>query len=187
MPAGTIFDTTVDDVSYQFVTVNDITKSNTGSGIPFVSTSIYEGTFVTTRYTVDSSDVDQRFLLTNNRADTATLTVKVQTSSSDTTTTTYTEATDITQVTASSNVYFLQEVEAGLFEVYFGDGIIGAALSDDNIVLLTYVVSNKSAANGASIFTSAAAIATVTDVSVATVSIATVSYTHLTLPTTPYV
>jgi len=42
MPAGTIFDTTVDDVSYQFVTVTDITKSNTGSGIPFVSTSIYE-------------------------------------------------------------------------------------------------------------------------------------------------
>ena len=172
MPAGTIFDTTVDDVSYQFVTVTDVTKSNTGSGIPFLSTSIYEGTFVTTRYTVDSSDVDQRFLITDNRADTSTLTVKVQTSSSDTTTTTYTEATDITQVTSSSNVYFLQEVEAGLFEVYFGDGIIGVALSDDNIVLLTYVVSNKSAANGASIFTSAAAIATVTDVSVATVSIA---------------
>jgi len=170
MSAGTVFNTTVDDVSYQFVTIADVTKSNTGSGIPFVNTNIYEGTFLTTRYTVDSSDVDQRFLLTDNRADTSTLTVKIQTSSSDTTTTTYTEATDITKVTSSSNVYFLQEVEAGLFEVYFGDGIIGTALSDDNIVLLTYVVSNKSVANGASLFTSAGAIATVTDVSVATVS-----------------
>ena len=170
IPAGTVFTTTVDTVPFQFVTAADITKSNTGSGIPFVSTDIYEGTFVTTRYTVDTSDVEQRFLLTDNRADTTSLLVKVQTSSADSTTNTFTEATDITQVTSSSNVYFLQEVEAGLFEVYFGDGVIGTALSDGNIVLLTYVVSNKTAANGASVFTSAAAIATVTDVSVATAS-----------------
>jgi len=168
MPAGTVFNTTVDDVSYQFSTISDATKSNTGNSIPFVGTDIYEGSFITTRYTVDSSDVDQRFLLTDNRADTSTLVVKVQTSSSDSSTNTFTEATDITQVTSGSNVYFLQEVEAGLFEVYFGDGIIGTALSDDNIVILTYVVSNKSAANGASIFTNAASIASVTDVAVAT-------------------
>ena len=168
MPAGTVFTTTVDDVSYQFSTISDVTKSNTGNTIPFVGVDIYEGSFITTRYTVDSSDVDQRFLITDNRADTSTLTVKVQTSSTDSTTNTFTEATDITQVAAGSNVYFLQEVEAGLFEIYFGDGIIGTALSDDNIVILTYVVSNKSAANGASIFTNSAAIASVTDVSVAT-------------------
>ena len=168
MSAGTVFTTTVDDVSYQFSTISDVTKSNTGNTIPFVGVDIYEGSFITTRYTVDSSDVDQRFLITDNRADTSTLTVKVQTSSTDSTTNTFTEATDITQVAAGSNVYFLQEVEAGLFEIYFGDGIIGTALSDDNIVILTYVVSNKSAANGASIFTNSAAIASVTDVSVAT-------------------
>ena len=168
MPAGTVFNTTVDDVSYQFSTISDVTKSNTGNTIPFVGVDIYEGSFITTRYTVDSSDVDQRFIITDNRADTTTLTVKVQTSSTDSSSNTFTEATDITQVTTGSNVYFLQEVEAGLFEVYFGDGIIGTALSDDNIVILTYVVSNKSAANGASIFTNSAAIASVTDVSVAT-------------------
>ena len=47
---------------------------------------------------VDSNDVDQRFMLTDVRADTSTLTVKVQNSTSDTTTTTYTKATDITQL-----------------------------------------------------------------------------------------
>ena len=173
MPAGTVFNTTVNDVSYQFSTITAVTKSNTGNSIPFVGTDIYEGSFITTRYTVDSSDVDQRFLLTDNRADTSTLIVKIQTSSSDSTTNTFTEATDITQVTTGSNVYFLQEVEAGLFEVYFGDGVIGTALSDDNIVILTYVVSNKSAANGASVFTNAASIASVTDVAVATAATAT--------------
>tara|TARA_Y100000310_G_scaffold144074_1_gene143390 strand:+ start:559 stop:2463 length:1905 start_codon:yes stop_codon:yes gene_type:complete len=173
MSAGTVFSATIDDVSYQFSTIADVTKSNTGNSIPFTNTDIYEGTFVTTRYTVDSSDIDQRFLLTDNRADTSTLLVKVQTSSSDSTTTTYTEATDITQVTDSSDVYFLQEVEAGLFEVYFGDGVIGTALSDDNIVILTYVVSNKAKANGATIFTNAETISGVSDVSVATVAAST--------------
>ena len=173
MDAGTVFTTSNDGTDYQFVSANDVTASNIGSGITFNDIKIYEGTFVTTRYTVDTSDADQRFLLRDNRADTRTLTVKVQTSSSDTTTSTYTEATDITQLTTSSKVYFLQEVEAGKFEIYFGDGVIGSALSDDNIVIMTYVVSNKSDANGAAIFSNSAAIASITDVAVATVSSAT--------------
>jgi len=170
MPAGTVFSTSVDGTDYQFVTSSSYTASNVGSGITFLAAKIYEGTFVTTRYTVDTSAADQRFLLTDNRSDTNTLIVKVQNSSTDTITTTYTLATDITQVSATSNVYFLQEVEAGKFEVYFGDGIIGTALSDDNIVILTYVVSNKSVANGAAVFTNSTAIAAITDVAVATVS-----------------
>ena len=170
MEAGQVFTTTVSGTDYQFVTSSDVTASNIGSGITFNDVDIYEGTFVTTRYTVDTSDADQRFLLRDNRADTTTLTVKVQTSSSDTTTSTYTQATDITQVGTDSKVYFLQEVENGKFEVYFGDGVVGIALSDDNIVLLTYVISNKSEANGASVFKNSGAIASITDVAVATVS-----------------
>ena len=169
LSAGTVFTSTVDEVDYQFVTIADVTKSNTGAGVPFTNIDIYEGTYVTTRYTVDSSDVDQRFLLPDNRSDTSTLTVKVQTSSADTTTTTYTKATDITQVSSTSSSYFLQEVESGKFEIYFGDGVVGKALSDDNIVILQYVVTNKAGANGASIFANSGAIATVTDVSVSTV------------------
>ncbi len=167
--AGTIFTSTLDDVAYQFVTVNDFTASNIGNQIPFNDVPIYEGTFVTTRYTVDTADVDQRFLIPNDRADTTTLTVKVQTSSTDSTTTTYTKTTDISQVTATSSNYFLQEVEAEKYEVYFGDGVIGQSLSNGNIVILTYVVTNKTAANTASVFTNATAIATVTDVQVSTV------------------
>ena len=172
MPAGTIFNSTVNGTDYQFVTSDAVTSSNIGSTIPFVLTKIYEGTFVTTRYTVDSTDVEQRFLVPNRRADTSTLKVVVQNSSSDSTTTTFTQATDITQVTDESDVYFLQEVENGKFEVYFGDGVIGTALVDGNIVILTYVVSNTTDANGASIFKSNAGIASVSDVSVEVVDVA---------------
>ena len=169
MEAGQIFTTSVDGTDYQFVTASNVTASNIGAGITFNDIKIFEGTYISSRYTVDSTDADQRFLLTSNNADTTTLTVKVQASDSDTTTNTFIEATDITQVKTNSNVYFLQEVERGLFEVYFGDGVIGTALSDDNIVILTYVVSNRGDANGASIFTTSGAIAGVNDTSVATV------------------
>ena len=186
MSAGTVFTTTNDGTDYQFVTANDVTASNIGNSITFNDTSVYEGTYITTRYTVDSSDVDQRFLLSDNRADTNTLTVKVQNSSSDTTVNTYIQATDITQVETNSKVYFLQEVEAGKFEVYFGDGVIGTALSDDNIVILTYIVTNKGDANGASVFANSGAIAAITDVAVATVSAASAGSEPETLQSIKY-
>ena len=170
MEAGTVFTSTNEGVDLQFVTAQNVTASNIGNGITFNDIPVFEGTYVTTRYTVDSSEVDQRFLLSDNRGDTNTLTVKVQTSSADTAVKTYTHATDITQVGGDSNVYFLQEVEAGKFEVYFGDGIVGTALSDGNIVILTYVVTNKGIANGAAVFTNTGAIGGITDVAVATVS-----------------
>jgi len=172
MDAGQVFTSTIDNVEYQFVSISDITSGQTGAGITFSSVPIYEGTYVTTRYTEDSTDVNQRFLLTDNKADTTTLTVKVQNSSTDATTTTYTKATDITQLTSASTVYFLQEIEDGLFEVYFGDGVVSKALSDGNIVIMTYVVTNVAEANGARTFTNSGAINTVTDVTTTTVTVA---------------
>ena len=170
MSAGTAFSTTVDGTSYQFVTVSDVTASNSGNSIAFDGTLVYEGTYITTKYLVDTSDVDQRFILTDPATDTTTLSVKVQNSASDTTTTTYTKATDISQLTGTSTVYYLQEIEAGQFEVYFGDGVISSALSDGNIVTLQYVVSNKTAANGANTFTSPTSIDSVTNITVTTVA-----------------
>ena len=81
-------------------------------------------------------------------------------------------ATDITQVGSNSNVYFLQEGDGGMFEIYFGDGIVGKAVSDNNIVVLEYIVTNKTKANGAKNFTTAATISGITDVTTATVSVA---------------
>ena len=170
MSAGTTFNTTIDGVNFQFVTINDKTSQNTGSSIPFDSTEIYEGTYASTKYIVDSNDVDQRFMLTDIRADTTTLTVKVQNSTTDTTSTTYTKATDITQLSSVSTVYYLQETESGKFEIYFGDGATSVAVSDGNVVILNYVITNKTAANGASSFVRTEAIDTVTNISVTTVA-----------------
>ena len=53
MDAGTVFTTSVGGTDYQFVTDSDVTASNIGSGITFNNVPVYEGTYVTTRYTVD--------------------------------------------------------------------------------------------------------------------------------------
>ena len=162
MPAGTKFTTKINNEDYEFVTTAEHTASSTGIEIPFSNINIYEGTYTTSRYTVNTADINQRFLIPSDRADTTTLTVSVQNSSTDSTTTTYTKATDISQLTGTSEVYFLQEAEAGKFEVYFGDGVVSKGVTDGNIVFLKYVVTNKAKGNGGTTFTSSGAIDGVT-------------------------
>ena len=153
MPVGTKFSTTVDGQTYNFVTITSNTISPINNIYTFSNVKIYEGTYVTFQYTANTADLDQKFLIQSANADTTTLSVSVQNSASDTTTNTYTKATSITELDSNSKVYFLQEDEDGKFEVYFGDGVIGKKLEDGNIVILKYVVTNKTAANGATTFT----------------------------------
>ena len=167
---GTVFTTTVDGTSYQFVTNSETIISPTNGVYKFESLQIFEGTLVTFKYTVDSSDVDQRFIIPTLNADTTTLKVSVQNSASDTTTNTYSKATSFTSLNDESKVYFLQESDEGKFEVYFGDGIVGKSLTDGNIIILEYVVTNKTEANGASAFTLSGTIDGLSDVSISTVS-----------------
>ena len=169
---GTRFTTSVDGDTYSFVANQSLTATPINDILRFSNVPVYEGTLITTRYTVNTADLNQRFLLTDNRADTTTLQVSVQTSSSDATTATYTLATDITQVSDTSEVYFLQEVEDGKFEVYFGDGVVGKALSNGNIVILEYVVTNKANANSASRFSFTGTISGETNITIATVAAA---------------
>jgi len=172
IPAETVFTSTVDDVSYQFVTIYEVTTPVANGILSFSNIPIYEGTYTKNRYTVDVKNVDQKFKLTSDRADTTTLKVQVFDSASSSNFATYTLATDITQVSSTSNVYFLQECGDGRFEVYFGDGIVGRALSDNNVVVLSYVVTNKTKANGATNFRTTATISGITDVTTTTVSVA---------------
>ena len=168
MTKGTVFTSTVNGTSFQFVNNADIITTPVDGVYNFSDVEIYEGTLITFRYTVDTTDTDQRFIIPSPLVDTSTLVVRVQTSSTNTTTNTYTLATGLADVQSTSKVYFLQEVEDGKFEVYFGDDAIGAKLSDGNIVILEYIVSNVDAANGASTFTPAATIGGFSDITVTT-------------------
>jgi len=172
MDKGTTFTSTVDGTTYQFVTNQESTITPLDGVYRFSDISIYEGTLVTYRYTVDSTDVDQKFIIPSVNADTSTLKVTVQNSSVDATSSVYTLATGVRSLDNTSKVYFLQETDTGKFQIYFGDGVLGRKLSDGNIVILEYVVTNKEEANGAATFTLSSSIDGFSNVSITTNSVA---------------
>ena len=168
MNKGTVFTTLVDNVTYQFINNAEISISPQDGVYKFSNVDLHEGTLVTHRYTVDSTDVDQRFMIPNLNADTSTLKVVIQNSSTDTSTSNYTLASGLRSLDDTSKAYFLQETDTGKFEVYFGDGVLGKKLDDGNIVILEYIVSNKEEANGASSFSLSGGIGGFTNVTITT-------------------
>ena len=152
MERGTKFTTTVDSTNYSFVNNADVSISPIDGVYKFSNLEIYEGTYLNYKYTANTSDTDQRFIIPNDNVDTTTLTVKVQESASDSTTNTYKLSTGVTGIDSTSKVYFLQEVENGRFEVYFGDGVLGQSIKDGNIVILDYISCNLDEPNSASSF-----------------------------------
>ena len=172
MPAGYAFNTTIDGVTYQFVNTTARTLQPTAGVYNFANIDIHEGSWVTTKYTVNTTDADQQFILNNDNVDISTLLVQVVNSASDSTTTTYTKANNLVEVKSTTTAYFVQETLEGEWEVYFGDGIVGKALVDGNIVNLSYVVTNGTAANGAKAFTASNSISGFSNISVTTVTAA---------------
>ena len=166
IPAGTKFSSSIDGLTYTFVTIGDHVVQPVDGVYTAQSLNVYEGTYVSYNYTNDSTDIDQRFLIPSDRADSTTIKVAVQNSASDVTTATYTKATSITELNGDSKVYFLQEAEDGQYEIYFGDGVIGKKLADGNIISISYVVTNKTEANGATSFSLSGSISGFTDVTI---------------------
>ena len=170
MSRGTKFTTTVDGTNYSFVNNAAVSITPSDGVYKFSNLVVYEGTYLNYKYTANTSDTDQRFIIPNDNVDTTTLTVKVQESSSDSTTNTYTLATGITGIESTSKVYFLQEVENGRFEVYFGDGVLGQAIADGNIVILDYIVCNRDEPNGATTFTLSGTVGGFSNVTITTIN-----------------
>ena len=166
MNKGTVFQSIVNGITYEYVT-NEINTITPTDGIYKLSNlKIYEGTLVTFKYTVDSLDVDQKFVIPNENADLSTLQVSVQNSATDTTTSSYSKAGGYNNVNNESKVYFCQEGRDGKFEVYFGDDVTGVKPKDGNIIILEYIVTNKTASNGASTFSLQGSIGGFSDVAI---------------------
>ena len=170
MARGTKFTTTVDGTAFNFVNNAAVSISPIDGVYKFSSLDVFEGTLLNFKYTVSTSNTEQRFIIPNDDVDTTTLTVKIQESASDSTTNTYTLAQGITGLDSTSKVYFLQEVENGRFEVYFGDGVLGQAVADGNIVILDYIVCNRDAPNSATSFTLSGNVGGFSNVTITTVN-----------------
>ena len=160
IPKGYVFNSDLMDKRiFNFVVMdeNTVTKSNTS--YHFENLNIKEGELTTYTYTYDeASNPKSVFLLPDADIDTSTITVIVKPSASNTTSTVYNKVTDILDVTAASEVFYLQESKGGKYQIYFGDGTVGKKLDDGSVVALTYLLTNGDLANKATGFSQTSAI-----------------------------
>ena len=161
------FTSSVNGTSYTFCTSGSTTVLASNGAYVASGVELIQGTPLTFRYTANTSNTEQKFLLPNANTDTDTLTVTIQESASDTNTSVYTKATDITTINSTSNVYFINEHTNGQFRVQFGDGVLGRKPTTGNIVLLKALVSEGADVNGANTFSAAGTVGGYSTVSVA--------------------
>ena len=143
----------IDGTNYNFVTTDSSTVAVSGQQALFSNVSIKQGIVSSISYQVDSTtNPTYTFSIPDENVDTTTLLVSVQQSVSNTTYEIFTKASDVLLLTAESTVYFLQEGVNGLYEINFGDGILGKKLVNGNIVNLNYLSTSGSGSAGANSF-----------------------------------
>lgn len=174
IPKNTKFSATVSSRAYSFVVPEAIVINQSAFGTYSIEgLEVFEGTVLTHKYTVNTTDESQKFLLPNLLVDTDRTTVSVQNSDVDTGTLVYTRATNLTEITGEDPVYWLSETYDQTYEVFFGDDVLGKSVIDGNIVILQYLKTSAELADGASNFSLASSIPSVSSASVTTVSIST--------------
>lgn len=161
IPAYTEFTGSIDGKSYVFLNTSAVTVANS-SGTYSSSVTLKEGSFLSRRYTVNTADTQQRFLIPNANIDTTTLVVKVLNSSNDSTTRTFVQSENLVEITDISQIYFLEETEDGQYEIKFGDGRFGVALDDGNIVVFEFLITSGADANDIQTLSYAGSVAGVT-------------------------
>lgn len=142
----------IDGTSYPFVAVNSNTAHKSDGSFYFANVSIKQGEVITQQFVMSSNNKTARFEIPSANIDTTTLTVTVQESPANTYTEEYQLSQDITEATANSRIYFLEENENLNYTLQFGDDILGYRPKDGNIVIATYIDTQGSAGNDVSKF-----------------------------------
>lgn len=111
---------------------------------------LYEGTLKTDSFVVNTKDSTEKYLITNKNVDIDTIIVRVLASVSDSRgiSDIWKRANDITELNGDSTVFFVQETQDGSWELYFGDGVVGRAVENGNVIRVVYLTSSGPDANG---------------------------------------
>ena len=169
---GTKLISVIDGEEYGFVVVESITVlyDSVNNRFFFENVPIKQGTLKTMTYRIDEYMPNQKFEIPDEDIDLSTMRVRIKANDNSTQYDIYTPFTTLTSVGGDSKVYFYQENSAAKYEIYFGDGIIGAKPRSDNIVELEYVYTSAEDANGARTFDIVSEIEGNSDITVVTVS-----------------
>lgn len=151
------------DTSYTFSILEDIQLPTTVTditlnGVPtaqrtatFENIEVSQGIYLEKQFVVDSS-LDQRFILDNSFIDTSTIKVYVKKENDSGLGIEYNQIDNITDVTGSSYIYLIQEIQDEKYQLLFGDGLIGRKLETGEIITVNYLITDGKEGNGATNF-----------------------------------
>lgn len=152
IPEDYTITTTIDSKLFKFSLPSDLVVVRNAAG-QYISDSVYlyEGSIVNEYFTVATG---KTYRLNNNNIDTNSIKVNVTSSSSDSTNTYFTFAENLQGLNSNSEVYFIQGYNSDQYEIVFGDGVFGKALTNGNIVRVKYRATNGATGNKAKSFSS---------------------------------
>ena len=131
-----------------FCILDDITVPVVNGIASFNNISIFEGSSLVKNFTYSARNPQQKFVLPNIGIDTELLRVTVKNNQSSTASVTYTMQDNLFYAGSSSKIYYLQEVADERYELFFGDGVFGQQLEDQNYITVSYIATNGDSGNG---------------------------------------
>lgn len=152
IPKYTPFTATVSGIDYNFYTVGEHVgiRNQALSRYEFSSIDIYEGSVVSEKFNV--FDASSKIILQNKNIDVDTIRISIQDPFS-LNTTAYKHSEKILTLDATSEVFFVREVEGELYQIFFGKNNLGKEPVVGSVITIEYIVTNGSVANGIKLFT----------------------------------
>ena len=147
LPERQSFSTTISGESKTFFILEATTIIPAAGLYEFKNLVIVEGIPKNLTFVSVTPGPDEKFEIPDSDIDTSTLAVQVQESNSDTTTVTYNLTVDTSNVTSTSEVFFLEMNPNEKYEIFFGDNILGKKLNSGNLVKIKYLKSSGKAVN----------------------------------------
>ena len=154
---GVIANGTVSNANYIFSLPETVTGTVT-NGVSEGTIEICQGQYLSSRFVVNNSQPNQRFILPNSDIDTSTIIVNILESNGSSTSTEYNLVENIIGITSTSNIYLIQETTDEKYELLFGDNVFGKKLDSGNVVNVSYIKTSGSNGNGAARFKFAGSI-----------------------------
>jgi len=138
--------------AFTYCILEDITVPVYDNIATFDEITVYEGSLLSANFTYTARNPNQKFVLNNSGIDSELMSVRVRPNQNSTRSVKYSLQNSLFDINSQSKVYYLQEVEDERYQVFFGDGTFGEALTDNNFIEIDYMITNGDAANGVSAF-----------------------------------
>lgn len=147
VPKGSLFSTILKTQSFTFSTSEAFSVTSVSNTYTF-TTDIYEGYYVQDSYVFLDTEQVQRFKITNKNVDISSVSVNVFEDSS-VTPISFKRTDTLLGLKSTSNVFFIQPVGNGYYEILFGDGILGRKPKTNSVIIIDYRISSGDASDGA--------------------------------------